>query len=141
MKTFDWRLVLPLGVLLGAFRIVARLGDVLPLAAVARQALGVVGTAGMVGVAVWLGLRLAPRADWTRAVLANGLAVGTLAAVLRSGALVAAAGGATAVQWGIVLAVSLVSGVLLGGLLLGFAAGLRHLGLVRPDDAGDARGR
>jgi hypothetical protein len=94
-----------------------------------------------VGVAVWLGLRLAPRADWARAAFATGLAVGTLAALLRFGVLVATAGGATAGQWVIVAAVSGVSGALLGGLLLGFAAGLRHFALVGTDEADGPRRR
>ena len=139
LKSFSPRLAFGLGLLLGVFRVAANAGDYLPFNPAFRTTMGIVGTAGTVGVAVWLGFVLAPRRDWALAVFANGAVMQALSVLVRVGLRLAMVpggfrGGATVA---ILLVLAVLSGALLGAVLVGFAWALRRFGFVRPEPDSD----
>jgi hypothetical protein len=135
LKSLSPRLALGLGLLLGLFRIAANAGDYLAFNPAFRMTMGIVGTAGTVGVAVWLGFLLAPRPDWPAAVFLNGAVVQALSVLVRVGLRLGMTPGAFKgpATVGILLALAILSGVLLGAVLVGFAWALRRFSFVHPE--------
>jgi FAD/FMN-containing dehydrogenase len=135
LRSISPRLALGLGLLLGMFRVAANAGDYLAFSPAFRFTMGIVGTAGTVGVAVWLGFVLSPRRDWVAAVFLNGAAVQAAAVLVRVGLRLALVPGVLpgAAAWAVLPVLALLSGVLLGAVLVGFAWALRRLDLVHPE--------
>jgi hypothetical protein len=143
VKRFSPGLALGLGLLLGLFRIAAGIGDYVGLVPGARAVVSIIGTAGTVGIAVWIGYLLAARADWAPAVFLHGAVAQAIATLVRIGArfAIVSPGSAGPAAWVIAVAVAILSGLVFGAVLVGFAWALRRFELVRAEpEPADARG-